>query len=149
MEVKRKDGTSSSESTKSFKLKLKGGIVVIPPSHSSLAPLQAQESGEEEKEGEVMIISPPQPPSNQVSSAQEEQLLAAIDNDVDSFSTVFMPTIPISKVNMLALPISFAAPPIVTTKQCENLENVFDNFQLSQGDKFPNLIPKLQGSRCS
>ena len=51
----------------------------------------------------------------------------AVNSDVDSFSTIFMPTIPISEVTLSTLPISYATP-IFTTEQYENLGNVFDDF---------------------
>ena len=127
-EIKRKDGSSSSEPTKIHKCKLKGGKAIIPLSDSSQTPLQMQESDEEEEEGEIMIIFPLQPPSNKEFSTKRNHSWMSY-NDVDSFSTVFPPTIPISKVNMWALPISFATP-MFTIEQCENLENVLDDFPI-------------------
>ena len=75
-----------------------------------------------------MIISPPRPTQSQGPSMQEVPFLGAIDDDVDSFSTVFTPSIPTSEVSTLTLPISSMAPPILTTKQCKHLGNVFEDF---------------------
>ena len=59
---------------------------------------------------------------------QEAPFLDKIDDDVDSFSTIFTPSILTSKVNTLALPISSTTPPILTNEQYEHLGNVFNDF---------------------
>ena len=68
-----------------------------------------------------MIISPPRSTHIQDLSMQGTPFLGVIHDDVDSFSTIFPPPIPTSEVNTLTLPISSAAPPILTAEQCQNL----------------------------
>lgn len=68
---------------------------------------------------------------------QGTPFLSVIEDDVDSFSTVFTPFILASKVNTSTLPIPSTAPPILMANQCENLGNVFEDFPtLTEGQVF-------------
>ena len=71
--------------------------------------------------------------------------LGTIDDDVDSFSTVFTPFIPTSEVNTLALPISSTTPPILTNEQYEHLGSVFEDFPTLTKDQVSQLDTSLTG----
>lgn len=154
MEIKSKDGVSSSVPAKSLKFKLKGGKGSKSLQGSSQVLMQAQESEEEyeeesneedEEEGEIMIISSPRPTHTQGPSIQETPFLNDIDNDVDSFSTVFTFTIFVSKVNMSAFPISLTAPPILTSNQSENLGNLLEDFSTVMEGQVSQLDTSMAG----
>ena len=75
-----------------------------------------------------MIISSSHPTHTQGPSVQGKPFLGVIDDNVHSFSTLFIPPILVSEVNTFVLSISLASPPILTTEQCQNLGNVFEAF---------------------
>ena len=124
LEISSKDGASSSISAKSLKFKLKGRKRAKSSLKPSQALVQAHEpekesreepDDEDEDEGEVMIISPLHSTNHQGPSIQEIPFQDVVDDDVDSFSIFFTPTILASKGNTLALLIS-STTPILTTE---------------------------------
>lgn len=68
-----------------------------------------------------------------------------MDDDVDSFSTIFTPFIPVSKVNTMVFPISFVAHCILANEQYEHLANVFDNFLTLTNGQVSQLDTSLIG----
>ena len=89
--------------------------------------MQAQESGdeseepdeeEEQEEGEVMIISPPKLTCSQGHFMPETSFLGLMmDDNVDSFSTVFTPSISTSEFDTSTFSISSTAPSLLTIEQ--------------------------------
>ena len=67
-----------------------------------------------------MIISPSKPTRACTSSLHEEPFLYEVDDDVDSFSTVFTHSIPVLEFNTMTLPISSAASRVPAHEQYEN-----------------------------
>ena len=91
-----------------------------------------------------MIISPPRPVQTRAPSIHEAPFLDEVDDDVDSFSTIFTP-IPVLEVNTMALPISSVAPLILANEQYEHLENVFEDFSTLTGGQVSELDTSLTG----
>lgn len=92
-----------------------------------------------------MIISPPKPAQACTSSIHEEPFLLEVGDDVDSFSTVFTPSILVSEVNTMTLPISSAASRILANEQYEHLANVFEDFPTLTSGQVSQLDTSLTG----